>query len=129
VDGVEMKIFLIDIDGTICEDIRNEEGLERMADAEPIPEAIEWVNRKHEEGHYICFFTARTDEHKAVTMEWLDAHDVKHDDIIFNKPRKTEDHTEYHMIDNAYVRATTYTGKFTKLIKKTREVEVFDSEG
>ena len=54
------KNFLIDIDGTICEDIPNEEP-ERMTTAELYPEALETCNRWYDEGHIITFFTSRTE--------------------------------------------------------------------
>ena len=64
------KNYLIDIDGTVGEDIPNEEP-ERMATAEVYPDAVETINRWHSEGHHICFFTARTEEHREVTELWL----------------------------------------------------------
>jgi hypothetical protein len=41
-----------------------------------------------------------------------------------NKPRGGN----YHIIDNHVVRATRFNGKFTKLIKKNENIEVFDDE-
>jgi len=120
-----MKILLIDIDGTICEDIKNEEGLERMENAKPFPDAIEWVNKKYDEGHYICFFTARTDRDKKVTEKWLKGQGIKYNQIIFNKPRRTGKYVQYHLIDNASVRATKYEGKFTEFVKRSFDIEVF----
>src|SRR3989338_99510 len=120
------RIFLIDIDGTICEDIKNEEGIERMRGAAPILESVEAVNKLYHEGHYICFFTGRIDEHEEVTKDLLKRHKVEHHQIIFNKPRKIEKFSEYHFIDNAHSRATTFKGKFTDFIKKKVEIEVFE---
>jgi hypothetical protein len=120
------KIFLIDIDGTISEDIRNEEGLERMIRAEPITSSIEAVNELYELGHYICLFTARTDAHEQVTREWLKKNGVKYHQLILNKPRKLSPFTEYHLIDDSPVRATTFKGKFTGFVKKETTIEVFD---
>ena len=121
-----MKIFIVDVDGTVCEHIRNEEGPARMAAAKPFPESITAVNKLFNEGHYICFFTARTDEHKEATENWLKEHGVKFHQIIYNKPRKLPPYTEYHFIDDAHVRATTFRGKFTNFVKKKAEIEVFD---
>jgi len=120
------KIFILDVDGTICEDIRNEEGLEKMAEAKPLLDSINTINNLHGQGHYICFFTSRTDEHKEVTEKWLKKNHVKYHKIIYNKPRKKGEFTEYHWIDNARVRATTYKGKFTNFTKKMVEIEVFE---
>jgi uncharacterized HAD superfamily protein len=122
-----VKIFIIDIDGTICENIRNEEGLRRMAEAKPFSDSICRINELHDEGHYICLFTARTDEHRVVTERWLKKHGVKYDRLIFNKPRKTKKFDEYHFVDDSRIRATTFKGKFTRFVKKPAEIEVFES--
>ncbi len=55
--------YLIDIDGTICDDIPNEEP-ERMATANVYPDALETLNKWYDEGHIICFFTARLESHR-----------------------------------------------------------------
>jgi len=52
-DGI--KNYLIDIDGTICDDIPNEEP-ERMATAKLYPDALVTLNKWYDEGHLICFF-------------------------------------------------------------------------
>jgi uncharacterized HAD superfamily protein len=122
----KLKIFIIDIDGTVCEDIKNEEGIERMRNAKPYYDVIQKINELYDQGHYICFFTARTDEHKEVTIEWLKKHGVKYHQIIFNKPRKIPPYTEYHYIDDAKVRATRFKGKFTDFVIKKIDAEVFD---
>ncbi len=49
-----MKNYLIDIDGTICDDIPNEEP-ERMATAQVYPDALKTLNRWYDQGHVICF--------------------------------------------------------------------------
>ena len=119
------KVFLIDMDGTICDDIRNEDGVKAMADAKPFPDSIAAVNKLYDEGHFICIFTARTDEHKAVTEKWLRRYGVKYHQLLLNKPRRVGRYSEYHFIDNAKVRATTYTGSFTDFVKKKVEIDVF----
>lgn len=97
-----------------------------MREAEPFNDSIEMINRLYSEGHYICFFTARTDKHGKVTEAWLKDHGVKHHQIIFNKPRKIDPFTEYHFIDDAKVRATTFKGRFTPFVKKTVQIETFE---
>ena len=118
-DGV--KNFLIDIDGTVCDDIPNEEP-ERMATCLPYPDALRIVNKWYEDGHIITFFTSRTEEHRQVTEEWLNKHDFKYHGLLMGKPRGGN----YHWIDNHIVKATRFKGKFTDLIVKNREVEVFN---
>ena len=122
------KIFIIDIDGTVCEDVLNEEGSERMANAKPYPDVIKQIGRWFDEGHLICFFTARTNEHKSVTEEWLKRNGVKYHQIIYGKPRRNSNHVEYHFIDNATVRATTFTGKVGEFVTKTRQILVFPDD-
>jgi len=73
-----------------------------------------------------CFFTARTDEHREVTEEWLKKHGVKYHRLILNKPRKLPPYTGYHFIDDAHVKATTYKGKFTHFVRKNVEIDVFE---
>lgn len=116
-----VKNYLIDIDGTICDDIPNEEP-ERMATATLYPDALETINNWFEEGHIITFFTSRLEEHREVTEKWLDAHGFKYHAILMEKPRGGN----YHWIDNHIVRATRYTGKFTKLTGRTSNIQVFE---
>jgi len=115
-----VKNFLIDIDGTICDDIPNEEP-ERMLTCMPYPDALKILNKWYDEGHVITFFTSRTEEHRAVTEEWLAKHNFKYHAILFGKPRGGN----YHWIDNHIVKATRFKGKFTDLVVEKREIEVF----
>ncbi|MBY5958281.1 phosphoheptose isomerase [Membranicola marinus] len=117
----EIKNFLIDIDGTICDDIPNEEP-ERMVTANIYPDALEIINKWFDEGHVITFFTSRTEEHRSVTEEWLRKHGFKYHGLLMDKPRGGN----YHWIDNHIVRATRFKGKFTDLVIKEKQVEVFD---
>ena len=116
------KNFLIDIDGTICDDIPNEEP-ERMLTCLPYPDAKKIINKWYEEGHIITFFTSRTEEHREFTEEWLKTHEFKYHGLLMNKPRGGN----YHWIDNHIVKATRFKGKFTDLVVRTHEIEVFKS--
>ncbi len=116
-----IKNYLIDIDGTICDDIPNEEP-ERMVTAELYPDALEILNKWYDEGHIITFFTSRTEEHRAVTETWLNENGFKYHGLLMGKPRGGN----YHWIDNHMVRGTRFKGKFTDLIVKNKEIEVFD---
>ena len=116
----EVKNFLIDIDGTITEDVPNEEP-ERMATCAPFPDALETLNRWYDEGHIITFFTSRTEEHREVTEAWFAEHGFKYHGLLMGKPRGGN----YHWIDNHVVRATRYVDRFTELVKTTKEIEVF----
>ncbi|MBD3639116.1 MAG: phosphoheptose isomerase [Crocinitomicaceae bacterium] len=115
-----VKNYLIDIDGTICDDIPNEEP-ERMATAKVFDGALETINKWFEDGHVITFFTSRTEEHREVTEKWLDEHGFKYHGMLMGKPRGGN----YHWIDNHIVRATRYEGKFTELVEVKAKVQVF----
>jgi len=116
-----IKNYLIDIDGTITEDVPNEEPW-RMSDCEPYDDSVEIINGWYDEGHIITFFTSRTDEHEIVTKQWLDKYGFKYHNLLFNKPRGGN----YHWIDNHIVRATRYTGKWTPLTTKKIDIQVFE---
>jgi len=116
-----VKNFLIDIDGTICDDIPNEEPW-RMEDAALYPDALETINKWFEEGHVITFFTSRTEEHREVTERWLKKNGFQWHGLLMGKPRGGN----YHWIDNHMVRATRYTGKFTDLVEREATIQVFE---
>ena len=116
-----IKNYLIDIDGTICDDIPNEEP-ERMVTAAVYPDALETLNRWYDEGHVIFFFTSRTEAHREITETWLKSHGFKYHGMLMGKPRGGN----YHWIDNHLVKATRYRGKFTDLIDKEVTIQVFD---
>ena len=83
---VGIKNYLIDIDGTICDDIPNEEP-ERMATANVYPDALETLNKWYEDGHLICFFTSRLESHRDVTEQWLKSNGFKYHSLLMGKPR------------------------------------------
>lgn len=116
----EIKNFLIDIDGTITDDIPNEEP-ERMAFCAPYPDALDIINKWYEEGHIITFFTSRTEEHRTITEEWLKKENFKYHGLLMGKPRGGN----YHWIDNHMVKATRFKGKFTDLVLESKTIEVF----
>tara|TARA_A100001388_G_scaffold266312_1_gene239273 strand:+ start:713 stop:1138 length:426 start_codon:yes stop_codon:yes gene_type:complete len=117
----DVKNYMIDIDGTICDDIPNEEP-ERMASAELYPDALLTLNKWYDEGHIITFFTSRIEEHREVTETWLKKHGFKYHGMLMGKPRGGN----YHWIDNHLVRATRYEGKFTDLVEKNVTIQVFE---
>ena len=116
-----IKNYLIDIDGTITEDIPNEEP-NRMVTCLPFKDALLTCNKWFEEGHMICFFSSRLEGHREVTETWLEKHGFKYHTLLMGKPRGGN----YHWIDNHLVKATRYNGKFTDLVKKEIKIEVFD---
>ena len=116
----EVKNYLIDIDGTICDDIPNEQP-ERMESAALFDDALETINHWYDEGHIITFFTSRIESHREVTENWLNKNGFKYHGLLMGKPRGGN----YHWIDNHIVRATRYEGKFTNLIEKSASIQVF----
>lgn len=115
-----IKNYLVDIDGTVGDDIPNEEP-ERMLTAEVYPDALKTVNKWYDQGHIICFFTSRTEEHREYTEIWLKKHGFKYHSLLMGKPRGGN----YHWIDNHIVKATRYKGNFTELVEKEVTIEVF----
>ena len=116
-----IKNYLIDIDGTICDDIPNEEP-GRMTTASRYDDALETINTWFNEGHIITFFTSRVEEHRIVTELWLKENGFNYHALLMGKPRGGN----YHWIDNHIVRATRFTGKFTSMIEKSTNIQVFE---
>ncbi len=116
-----IKNYLIDIDGTITDDVPNEEP-ERMVTCLPYEGSIEMINEWYENGHIITFFTSRSEEHREVTEQWFIRHGYNYHNLLMNKPRGGN----YHWIDNHIVRATRYNGKWTPLTDKQTTIQVFN---
>lgn len=117
----EVKNYLIDIDGTICDDIPNEEP-ERMVNVPCYEDALEIINKWYDEGHIITFFTSRTEAHRQITETWLAKCGFKYHGLLVGKPRGGN----YHWIDNHIVRATRFKGKFTNFVVRKKNIEVFE---
>ena len=114
-----IKNLIIDIDGVICEDIPNEEP-ERMPGAYEIPRAKDIINAWYDKGHIITFFTARKEESREVTENWLNEHGFKYHEVLFNKPRGGH----YHYIDNAPINSTRFEGCFNELLERTNNFPI-----
>ena len=114
------KNYLIDIDGTVTDDVPNEEP-ERMSVVQPYDGAVETLNRWYDEGHVITFFTSRTEEVREITETWLDKYGFKYHGLLMGKPRGGN----YHWIDNHIVRGTRYNGVWSDLVEKEVTIEVF----
>ena len=116
------KNYLIDIDGTVTDDVPNEEP-ERMSVVLPYAGAVETLNRWYDEGHVITFFTSRTEEVREITETWLNKHGFKYHGLLMGKPRGGN----YHWVDNHIVKATRYEGRWADLVEEQRTIEVFPS--
>ena len=97
-------IWLIDIDGTVCEDIPNEESY-RFRTAMPLPGSVEKVKELYERADRVTFFTSRTTEHAGDTEYWLKKHGFPFESVCYNKPRINDGET-YHWVDNKSVFAS-----------------------
>lgn len=120
------KIFLIDIDGTICEDIKNEDS-HLYLEAEPFKEARSIINKWYNDGHHITFFTARESKDRDVTKIWLAKNGFMYHGLVMDKPR-IKDGEEYCWIDNRKVRAITYLGTWSELKEVDAKIIAFDND-
>jgi hypothetical protein len=118
----DIKNYLIDIDGTITDDVPNEEP-ERMSVVIPYSDSVETLNRWYDEGHVITFFTSRTEEHREITETWLNKWGYKYHGLLMGKPRGGN----YHWVDNHIVKGTRYEGVWSDLVREERTIEVFPS--
>jgi hypothetical protein len=122
-DDEVKRIFLIDIDGTVSDDIKNEDS-HLYASAYAYTDARAVLNRWYDAGHTITFFTARESKDREVTEQWLEKNGFKYHSLLMDKPR-IKDGQEYVWIDNRKVRAVTYQGTWSDLTKVEAEIEVF----
>lgn len=119
---MKKRVYLIDIDGTICDDIRNEES-HLYPTAKPFEGSKEEINKLYDEGNKIVFFTARENKDREITIEWLNNNGFKYNDLIMDKPR-IKGYDEYVWIDNHPTRGITYTGSWSPIVElKNQEVE------
>lgn len=104
--------YLIDIDGTICDDIRNEEW-HLYPTAKVYDGAVDFVNGLYNEGHYITFFTARESKDREATILWLNKHGFRYHHLIMDKPRSL--HGDYFWIDNKPVTGVFFQGSYEEV--------------
>jgi uncharacterized HAD superfamily protein len=97
--------LLVDIDGTISEDIPNEESY-RYAEAAAYDGAADSLRALQSEGNSLTYFTAREEKDRKVTIEWLNKHNFPEARLIMEKPRGGE----YVWVDNHKVRGVLYQG-------------------
>jgi uncharacterized HAD superfamily protein len=120
------KVFLIDIDGTICDDIPNEDS-HLYPSAKPFPDALRIINKWYNEGDIITFFTARESKDREVTEKWLEKNGFKYHGLVMDKPRIKEGQT-YHWIDNKPTKATTYLGTWSELKEVEKKIQIFEND-
>jgi uncharacterized HAD superfamily protein len=120
---IENKVILVDIDGTICEDIKNEDS-HLYSTAEIYTDSLKIINKWFDEGNVITFFTAREEKDRDVTEKWLDEKGFKYHGLIMNKPRCTDDQ-EYMWIDNRKIRGVTYKETWDDLKIVNKDILTF----
>ncbi len=120
----KMKVMLIDIDGTICDDVKNEDS-HLYYEAKIISGSLEQINKWYEEGNIITFFTARENKDRVVTENWLRENGFKYHGLVMDKPRCLNNEDEYVWIDNRKVRGVTYLGVWSDLIEVEKKILAF----
>jgi uncharacterized HAD superfamily protein len=120
------KVFLIDIDGTICDDIPNEDS-HLYPSAKPFPDALRIIDKWYNEGDIITFFTARESKDREVTEKWLEKNGFRYHGLVMDKPRIKEGQT-YHWIDNKPTKATTYLGTWSELKEVEKKIQIFEND-
>ena len=104
------KNYLIDIDGTITEDVPNEQP-EKMPLVLPFSESLQVINKWYRDGHIITFFTSRTEDVRNITESWLNRWCFKYHNLLMNKPR----HGNYVIIDNHKFKSCHYRNNWPEL--------------
>ena len=87
--------FCFDLDGTICH--IKKEG-QHYLDVEPLPGAVQPLQKLKSNGHYMIIMTARNmltynnnvgkiiANQSPVVIEWLNKHQIPYDELHFGKP-------------------------------------------
>lgn len=120
---LENKVILVDIDGTVCEDIKNEDS-HLYSTAKLYPDSLDIINKWYDNGNIITFFTAREEKDREVTEKWLNSNGFKYHGLIMNKPR-CNDEQEYMWIDNRKVRGVTYKETWDNLKVVNKDILTF----
>ena len=76
-------IIAVDFDGTLHTGIYPNIGV-------PTPDAVKYMRRLHEDGHYIIINTCRNGERLVEAINWLLAYDIPFDRINDNEPTNVE---------------------------------------
>mgnify|MGYP004008890559 CR=1 FL=1 len=111
--------ILVDIDGTVCEDISNENSNQFLG-AYALDGAVKSVNTLYDQGNNITFFTSREEKDRSVTIQWLNRHNFKYHGLIMGKPRGGN----YVWIDNLSVTGIkySYANNWSNILQGFRKV-------
>ena len=81
-----MATVVFDIDGVLAMEPPTVNWYERYPECPPNPDAIEVVNTLMDDGHEVVLHTARWEEDREVTVEWLKEHGVRYTALVMGKP-------------------------------------------
>lgn len=120
-----MARIAVDIDGVIATTLKNGKYPKDYAKKEPIPYSIEALKKLKQRGHILYFFTARYEEDRAITEEWLQEKGFSglYDQLIMGKPKYDI------LIDDRTIR---FDGNWLDTLYKVSELEqkgVYHNDG
>lgn len=101
------KNRLIDIDGTVGDDINNEDS-HLYPFAEAFKGAAARIKEWYDAGDFIVFFTAREEKDRQVTENWLRAKGFVYHHLLMGKPRGGN----YYWLDNLDGEYEKFTGSW-----------------
>ena len=119
------KNFIIGLDECICRLTKGTSGKLLASDvmsAHEIKGSKDWVNDLVEKRHFVCFFTHRPERLRKATERWLANHGYNYDSLVMGKPVAKN----YHYIDDRHVQATTFGGRYSQLVRKQHQIQVFE---
>jgi hypothetical protein len=94
--------YVIDIDGTICNEVLKPDGKKDYALHEPMPDRIAKVNKLYDQGHTIKYMTARGAVSKVdyydLTKQQLDSWGAKYHELSVGK----KEHYDVWIDDKAF---------------------------
>jgi uncharacterized HAD superfamily protein len=113
-----MARIAVDIDGVIASKLESGNYPEDYVKKEPIAMAVSSLEKLKEKGHTVFLFTARWEDDRQVTEEWLETHGFKglYEALVMGKP-----HYDV-LIDDRALRFEDWNNALYQL-------EVFDKKG
>ena len=84
-----MARIAVDIDGVLATTLKNGKYPEDYPKKQAIPYAVEALKQLKAKGHIIYFFTARYEEDREITEQWLQAHGFSDicSKLVMGKPK------------------------------------------
>ena len=83
-------IYIVDIDGTICDTPQDQLGSSMYGESQPLYDRIEKINALYDQGHTIYYWTARGSatgiDRTAITESQLQQWGAKYHKLMLGKP-------------------------------------------